>query len=341
MKKTLQIIGIIATLAILFNGCASKPKVPISYYKPTKATTVVKNDNIAYVSNGALVFNNGKKLYDEDGDIVETFTVNEKVYYLLNIQNKNLYILKDQDRKIIKTIKATSIFLFTDINKAIIAIKLAGNKSNIYDNIYEFKNEKLNLVNKNVPLGSSTIAGLSYIKTYVRGGYFRGYKIKNIIDSKEITIVPKKSSGRDYYIIGVIGEKILYTYYNVNYDAVLEIYDIKNNTYHTILDEKTRFQILRAGNQYVLKIFDNKKIFSESKMHGHFKYLKSKYDNKPAKYLSLNSLQEVQISTEFKPVLFYSGFGNLGGGYTKETYITLNGYKLHSILEKKKGRPAF
>ncbi len=351
MKKSLVTVALASVLMLGLVGCGGNtPKVPISYYKPLKDSTVVKNNNLASVENGAVILDNGNKIYDEDGDVSAVFTIDEKVFYLLKVQDKNLFVLKDKNKKIIKTLEATSIHWFTDINKVVLAVKLPGNRSNVYDNIYDFDGNKLNLINKNISLSRGYKTGFYYINVlYSKDSYrpFKGYQTVNILDGKKIIINPKykKYNFDGYYLIGAVGQKLIYVYNDVNRNKIIEVYDMSTNKKEVILDEGSEFQILKSGNQYVFKIFDNKKLDTESKMHGHYQTIKSKYDKESARYLSLNTLKEVQISNDFKPVLVYTGFGNLGGGYTRETYITLNAYRLFMIFNKdndvKRVKPIF
>lgn len=351
MKKSLVTVALASVLMLGLAGCGGNtPKVPISYHKPLKDSTLVKDNNLARVENGAVILDNGNKIYDEDGDVSAVFTIDEKIFYLLKVQDKNLYILKDKNKKIIKTLNATSISWFTDINKVILAVKLAGNRSDIYDNIYDFDGNKLSLINKNISLSRGYKTGFYYVNVlYSKDSYrpFKGYQIVSILDGKKVIIKPKhqkyKSDG--YYLLGAVGQKLIYVYNNINRDKTIEIYDMNTKAKEVILDEDSEFQILKSGNQYVLKIFDNKKLDTESQMHGHYKTIKSKYDKESARYLSLNTLKEVKISNDFKPVLVYTGFGNLGGGYTRETYLTLNAYRLFMIFQKdndvKRVKPIF
>lgn len=349
-KRILKICLSIALLMSLF-GCAGNntPQVPISYYKPIKDTKIVKDDTLAKVENGALIFKNGDKVYDEDGDIVAAFTLDNNVFYLLRILDKNLFFIKNANKKVIKKLKATNIIWFTSPNKVILAVKLPGNHSSYYDNIYSFDGKKIKLINKNILLDNGYVTGLYYVNVIYRGQYrdFKGYRIVNMLNGKIVTIKPKYKALLDkYYLLGAIGENLFYIYsanpgdffsFSLG-ENVLEVYNPNNGMQNTILDSKHKFQILKAGNQYVLKVFNNTNLTSEFKIWKSRGRINSKYDREPAKYISLNTLKEVKISNNFKPIMIRASYYNLGGSYTPETFITVSTEDLDTIFATKETR---
>lgn len=243
----------------------------------------------------------------------------------MHINKQNKYIIKDSNKSAIKTFNSNAISWFTGKDEVIIAISLPGNRSSgLFDNIYSFDGNKFNLINKNVRLRGQK-SGLYSVKSYFSDGLFR----KTIVTS----VKSGKSQELDWddTIVGIAGDNLLY----INSEStgflsskdVLKVKNLTNGNVTPLLEKggNEKLQILKSGSQVVLKVFSADKLQTESKMHGHYINLKTKYNDLPARYISLNTLTEVDgVSDAFRIVPLYGGFSNMGGGYTKETYITYN-----------------
>lgn len=355
MKKSLISVAIAGALAVGFTGCVGgQPAKPISLYKPMKEAKILSATN-SYVDNGAVVFNNGNKIYDEEGDIKASFTINGKTFYLLSIKGKDLYKVKDSNKKTLKEFNANGMSWFIEGNNVALAVSLSGNqKIGLYDNVYQFDGSNFKLINKNLDLSNgrytkngSTLykrvskSGMYYIDTwYTKGGYLKNQSITNILTGKKITQIDlEKRTNYDASIypmvVGVVGDKIYYTYQSgmLLAEYFLEVLDTKTNKVYTLVGDKLfddssvkkKMQILKSSDQIVLKIFDNPKLKVESKLFKHKTSVESKYTNESAKFISLNSLKEVSgVSNEFKIVPILSNYNNIGGEKVKETYITFS-----------------
>ena len=77
MKKITLLSSGVALATLLFTGCA-KNSTPISLYQAPKDDIVlnIKQDE---VKKGTLILQNGDKIFDNEGDIVTSFKVNNKL----------------------------------------------------------------------------------------------------------------------------------------------------------------------------------------------------------------------------------------------------------------------
>ena len=369
MKKTLLSVAVAGVLGLGFTGCAGGSSGPINLTPLAKEEITLNNSQLGLADNGAIILKDGKKLFDSEGDIVTTFDMNGKLYYVVKslVKDETQFKVKDSNKKLIDEFKANGITWFKDNNRFILATKLEKNNTySIYDNVYEFDGEKFNLINKNLDLSNKTIryknqnlnkavsiSGIYQVDSlYVYhkdlANYVEEQIVTNIATGKKLNMSELKinypKNDRTPLVIGIRNDIVYYTYQTGgvlgfgNKDYIIEAYDIKaNKTYalysQELWGEGKRIQFLQAGNEVVLKIFDNPKLGSESNLHNHTETVKTKHTNEPAKIISLNTLKEVKsLSSDFSVIPLYSGSDNLAGTYTKETLITFGGISLYYYL---------
>ena len=297
--------------------------------KLPKKDLVINTNNNVYIDNGALVFNNGEKLYDEEGDIKDLFILNNQVFYILQNLNKNIISIKDLEQNIIKTFTG-GIMWFKSNDEFIIASKLKNNASlRMYDNIYSFNGKKFKLINKNLNL-SGNKTGFFVVKSLYNKYGFKGTTVTNIKNSKQLN--------NRHLIIGASKDKILYiervSTGFLSKASILKVLDTNTDKSIPLLKEGEEYlQFYKLGNEIILKIMSGDTLSSESKMHGHYTNVKSKFTNKKGRYIHLNTLTEVDgVSKDFKLIPLYTGFSNMGGGYTRTTHITYTLQRLSSYI---------
>ena len=369
MKKTLLSVAVAGVLGLGFTGCVGGSSGPINLTPLAKEEITLNNPQLGLADNGAIILKDGKKIFDSEGDIVTTFDMNGKLYYVIKslVKDETQFKVKDSNKKLIDEFKANGITWFKDNNRFILATKLEKNNTySIYDNVYEFDGEKFNLINKNLDLSNKTIryknqnlnkavsiSGIYQVDSlYVYhkdlANYVEEQIVTNIATGKKLHMSEIKinypKNDRTPLVIGIRNDIVYYTYQTGgvlgfgNKDYIIEAYDIKaNKTYalysQELWGEGKRIQFLQAGNEVVLKIFDNPKLGSESNLHNHTETVKTKHTNEPAKIISLNTLKEVKsLSSDFSVIPLYSGSDNLAGTYTKETLITFGGISLYYYL---------
>ncbi len=163
---------------------------------------------------------------------------------------------------------------------------------------------------------------------------------KNIKTNNEADLLPK--------VIGTANDKIYYAYMKGTFsqEHFLEVLDTKTNKVSTLVTgstfgTNTKFQLLKFKNQVVIKIFDNKELKQEKivwdlrRSKPTAESFSSKYANESAKYISLNSLKEVNgVSNNFRPVILYSKYTNAGNKQSKVAFITYSISELHSAMTK-------
>ena len=372
MKKTLLSVAVAGVLGLGFTGCVGGSSGPINLTPLAKEEITLNNSQLGLADNGAIILKDGKKIFDSEGDIVTTFDMNGKLYYVVKslVKDETQFKVKDSNQKLIDEFKANGVTWFKDNNRFILATKLEKNNTySIYDNVYEFDGEKFNLINKNLDLSNKTIryknqnlnkavsiSGIYQVDSlYVYhkdlANYVEEQIVTNIATGKKLNMSELKinypKNDRTPLVIGIRNDIVYYTYQTGgvlgfgNKDYIIEAYDIKaNKTYllysQELWGEGKRIQFLQAGNEVVLKIFDNPKLGSESNLHSHTETVKTKHTNEPAKIISLNTLKEVKsLSSDFSVIPLYSGSDNLAGTYTKETLITFGGISLYYYLRDK------
>lgn len=202
------------------------------------------------------------------------------------------------------------------------------------------------MINKNVKIGSTSINDRYVIqKVYYKDGSKAGIKIIDIETMKEINYKPKDTKNKD--LIGIAGDKFYFietSGFIVNVQYALKVFDARTKETKTILTGNSDFpliQILEDNNTTILKVFTVNGIKPEGQIHGHYENMTSKYGNMPARYINLNTLEEINEPKGFNIKHLYNGFDNLGGGYTKTTYITYDLGRIYYSLSDKGYIPIF
>lgn len=348
-------LGLVGCVGSTSNG-PNKESSKIKIISPEKKDIFLTANNNPYVLNGAIVKTNGDKIYDEDGDIIEVLMFENKLYYIVNLIGKKKYLIKDSNEKILKSLDAENVFVVKDNKYSYLITKLKGNKSKIYDNVYKFEGEKIKLINKNVNV-KGHLSGNYIVKTPFKRMRSGGYIMKNqynldIRNGSTVNVFNKiKTSYKPNMLPMVIGSRGDYIYYVytsgflLGTESLIEAYNVKTKKTYTLAKDNDKIQFLTLGNDVVLKIFKND-VKSESKIHGHYTNMISKYKDEPATYIYLNTLKEINgVSDDFKPFHLHSGFDNLGGGYTRQTLITFPVFTLKSYFFNKidyaNGAPIF
>ena len=366
MKKTLLSVAVAGVLGLGFTGCAGGSSGPINLTPLAKEEITLNNPQLGLADNGAIILKDGKKLFDSEGDIVTTFDMNGKLYYVIKslVKDETQFKVKDSNKKLIDEFKANGITWFKDTNRFILATKLEKNNTySIYDNVYEFDGAKFNLINKNLDLSNKimryknenlsktvNISGIYQVDSLFTNyrdmpNYIKEQIVTNVVTGKKLSMSELKTNYPKNDItpsvLGIRNDIIYYAYKNsqgfFNNKTIIEAYDIKANKSYTIYSDFTeskKIQFLESGNEVVLKIFDNPKLNYESHMHIHTADVETKYTNEPAKIISLNTLKEVKsLSSDFSVIPLYTGFSNLAGGYTKSTYVTFTGFTVYYYLK--------
>ena len=363
MKKITLLSSGVALAALLFTGCA-KNSTPISLYQAPKDDIVlnIKQDE---VKKGTLILQNGDKIFDNEGDIVTSFKVNNKLYYIVQslIKGESHFKVKNSSKDIVEEFKANKITWFNDDNKFVLAVKLERNKTDdIYDNIYEFDGNKFNLINKNLDLTNGYFidddkltynrivsrSGMYYIEslfeqfgnlTFLSKQYVTNISTDKKIDFKKIKTNYEIGNNKPI-ILGIRNDIIIYTYSTGSLFTlslpiiIIEAYDMKMNKAYTIYsdNDSKKIQFLNSGNDVVLKIFDNTKIQSEVFYQNYVEDFKTKYMNESAKTIHLNSLREIKnISDSFKVIPLKTYFKNISGNTVNQMLITFQGSYLMNI----------
>jgi len=150
MVKKIVASALMSAVVIGLSGCGASAPVPV--YTPVQKQITLKSMQKASVSNGALVLNNGEKIFDEDGEIIRTYTLNKKVFYILRKENKT-FELKDINKNVIKDFKANKISIYDSNNEIYFAVQKTYNRLNIFDFVYKFNGKDLKIINKNIRAG--------------------------------------------------------------------------------------------------------------------------------------------------------------------------------------------
>jgi len=278
---------------LLFSGCAG---VSTGTAVQTK-TTVLKHSNKILkapdymLSNGVIVAKNGKRILDEEGDIVGVYNFPNKSIYLLKIPGKNIYKIKTFEKKVLKSFNANNIIPFSEEGKVLFAIRLEKNQTSFYDNIYMYNGKEIELVNKNINLASSYPTGLYALSTIYDSTsdfyYIKYQSLLNMLTGEKIfnKKIPTKYKAKEKpIIIGARGNQVYYTYSvsgGMYYTYFIEAYDMKTHRNYILSAGRVQPEIefLVAGNKTVLHIIDNNR------------------------YIDLDNLEEVQgVDNRFKSV---------------------------------------
>lgn len=364
MKRSLLNLALISALGIGFSGCVGG-STPVNLYQPVKEEITLNNSQSGQVYNGAIILKNGSKIYDQEGDILTSFDINNELFYILAIKDKNLYKVKNSSQKVIQEFKANGLNWFTEDNKFVLCVSLKGNQEfGLYDNVYEFNGKEFNIINKNLDLSGgayttgngSTLyknvnkSGMYYIESwFTNSNYLEKQIVTNIVTGKNVlmkTLRTNYEAGISPVVIGIRNDIIYYTYSTGLFSSnenFIEAYDLKTNKAYTLTVDSTfsaegskkKLQILKSGNQIALRIFDNPNLKTETALFKHTKNLETKYNNEPAKIISLNTLKEVKnISSDFYPVPLFSGYENIVGSNVDTTQITTTVTELYGAYLK-------
>ncbi len=346
MKKI--VLGFLSFIAILiFTGCAvdnlgtAEKSVPLKLYRMPVKNMQLKGNNIDfYVKNGSLI-KNDKKIFDENGDIVYAFKIDNKIYYVLKCNN-NLYEIKNlNSKKIVKKLVGNSVRVFTDgNNRAVIALRFNNNNSYVYDNIYLFDNKGLTLINKNLNLGSPYYRVdnmFIFFPVTQNGETTYNYGPFNVLSGKFIDpkcLYSTKWLGipvSNYNLIGVAGNNLIYSY-DGSKGILLSAINGETGKIYTLLSYKKTKNLLiffKSGKTIVLKILNNPKLKDESYLAPENLKSRTKYAKLPGKYIDLNTLEEYRsIDSSFTPITIPLYYTSVTGKRLPHAYYS---YSLDTI----------
>lgn len=279
--------ALIGTIIICFNGCGGL-SVAVPVYTPAKKQIMLNNTEKAIVDNGALILKNGDKIFDENGTIIHAYTLKGKVFYLL-LQKNQTFELKDSDKKLIKNFEADRISTYYSNNDILFAVHKQFNPLNIMDFVYQFDGKNLTIINKNLKAGGFATGIYNVSVLYSKDNDLNGYKIVNVTNNKII-----KMPSDFKHLVGAINNKIFYIDREGfgGDDSILKMYNPATQKSIALAQKEDHVQLLRVGDQVVLRIFTDKNLKGSA--------------NKFSRYISLNRLEEVSsISPDFKPIILH------------------------------------
>ncbi|MEA2016885.1 MAG: hypothetical protein U9N59_00435 [Campylobacterota bacterium] len=296
VKSYLKLGLLAATVSLLISGCAggASPSelVPKKYTVGNTKGSITLSEAECVISNGALVYK-GKKLYDEEGDVIYTEKINGNVYYF--IKKDTDLILKNLNKKIIKIFKNSYSNIITsqnDIMYIATTDRHTYKRSYRYNNLYSFNGKNVEIIGKNHPIrltikgnkitGGSVVGGyiIRWVKDHgsvaVHGkqnAHMAWTTIENMITRKVVDIKPSlvphggytgvfgNKTGYDYLILGMIGNSIVYTYeykYSDNgktiEKTILEVQNLETKRATILNDnEDEKFKFYTNGNDVVFK----------------------------------------------------------------------------------------
>jgi hypothetical protein len=353
VKSLISTLSIAAT-ALLITGCVgSEPRVEYNAYKPSKQVEI-KSENIIKVTNGRLEYK-GDSIMDENGDIAMAFNIDGDLYYFVTKESaeKATYLLKNAKGEVVKSFEGRIVHLLrSEENLPLIMVQLSkGYGAQVYDNVYKFDGKEVKLVNKNLQLYRNEFfaAGHQFITKISKDGNFRGqyFPAISVVNGKEQDITtshPGKLFGtpmpHDFNIIATAGGNVVYTYSDQNGDKVIETYNLKTAQQAVLAKPNDKLQLLQSGTKKVLRIFTDTAAKVESSIVD--KNIESAQDGMASVFIDLATLDEVKINlNDFEKLRLESGYANMGGGYTRDWYITYNTRVLHKISDKRRGKPIF
>ena len=263
--------ALIGTIIITLSGCGGR-SVAVPVYTPAKKQIMLNNREKAIVDNGALILKNGDKIFDENGAIIDAYTLEGKVFYLL-LQKNQTFELKDSDKKLIKNFEADRISTYYSNNDILFAIHKKPNPLNIMDTVYKFDGRNLTIINKNVRAGGFATGIYNVFVLYSKENDFSDYKIVNVTNNK---IVKMPSDFK--HLVGAINDKIFYIDREGfgGDNSILKMYNPTTQKSIALAQKEDHVQLLKAGDQVVLRIFTDKNLKGSA--------------NKISKYISLNRL---------------------------------------------------
>lgn len=350
MLKSVSIAGSVLLFSLVLGGCAQQPKIEYNIYTPVKKS-VINSNEIIKVNGGRLQFKD-KSIMDEDGDINMAFNIDGKLYYFTSKEGASLgtYILKDENSKEIKKFEGKLIRLLkAEDGYPLILVQKDGSKMNqMFDNVYRFDGKEVKLVNKNLQMYNNEFyaAGHQVVPKVNKEGAFSNsyFPLVSVVNGSSKTIKalhPGAFFGtpnpENLTIITSSGENIVYVYGDINGDDAIEAFSLKTGEAKTLAKGKVVCQLLYSGDKRILRILSGQNVHAESSMLG---VPVSKYDNEPSTFIDLSSLDEVSINlNDYNKLILASGFQNLGGGYTRENYVTFGLWKLRQTGDNNRGRP--
>ena len=268
MKKTLLSVAVAGVLGLGITGCVGGSSGPINLTPLAKEEITLNNPQLGLADNGAIILKDGKKIFDSEGDIVTTFDMNGKLYYVIKslVKDETQFKVKDSNKKLIDEFKANGITWFKDTNRFILATKLEKNNTySIYDNVYEFDGAKFNLINKNLDLSNKimryknenlsktvNISGIYQVDSLFTNyrdmpNYIKEQIVTNVVTGKKLSMSELKTNYPKNDItpsvLGIRNDIIYYAYKNsqgfFNNKTIIEAYDIKANKSYTIYSDFT------------------------------------------------------------------------------------------------------
>lgn len=328
MKKIKNYVIPLSLTTLLLSGCISTSEVKVPAYNFQKSNVIMKAENNILVSNGILTLQNGERIIDSEGDIVDYFLINNNLFYITNSKNQE-FIIKNKQNKIIERIIANNIKLFKDNNEVFIATK-ENLRSNVYENIYSFNGVKLQIINKNLNLSNGYINDKYFVNRYhyieLNLATF-DILITDIRNNSLVNLNAKYNPGAKVFPIGIVNDNIYYVYGTSNFISknVLEVFNTKTNTTSTLfIGNDNKFQLFKNNENVILKIFDNKDVKREVTLAKHLSNPKSQYEQIPAKCILLNTLKEIDGISNYQLYPILSTYKNAGGADVPETIITFD-----------------
>lgn len=347
MKNGLIKSTLIATAAaIIMSGCASSssnntsPTVKI--YQAPKSNIVLKTSSQFYLDNGSVIFKNGEKLFDQDGDILKGFYVNNQFFYTVLNENTKNWKIKNKQKKVIKEFTDSLIHVFSKSpTEAIIYESLPGNTTfSKYDNVYSFNGNSLNQIDKNVQLerGYYTKGEYTIKKIFTRNSKKTPdrYEVYNRYTKEKLNL-PTFYAASVYkmHVVGIAGDFLYYTNEEGLLDRTHTLHAVNLKTGKDIVllngtlmssENNKKLEFLKFKNDIVLKIYNSST--KELKTNKQNTYIAEKI-------IHLNTLNEIKgISPDFETIAIPAGFTNMGGGYTGYSLQVINSYNLYEFPKK-------
>lgn len=314
-------------------------------------------EKTSYVKGGSLFLKDGKKYMDETGDIVRSYDVGGKTFYILKKQGENAdFILREYGGKYTKSFGASAIRYY---DQGYVATKSSTNTTNFYDNIWKITANGAELVGKNLPLvgftngiydvnavvfpsfdGSpSSMKGYhildvttgsvvhSDIENYdIKRGVTASFikpsdvEIKGIVTAnikKPFLLKPK------YRIIGASGANLILFYEDENGDWSIAYSNPKAKVGKIVINEKQypgALQFIKKNGKEYLRLF-NEKVYPE-KIFNEANIITvsdTKTGNKASRYIDLETMKEVEIQdvSDFEVVVMDVKNKTFSGGVNK------------------------
>lgn len=335
IKNISKAILLATTASILLNGCNSTSNVEIPKYEFPKNNVTMKFEGNIILDNGMLILQNGERIIDSAGNIQDYFTINDNLYYIVNSNNQE-FIIKNKQNKVIEKFVANEIKVFKDGNEIFIATK-TNIRAYVYENIFSFDGNKLAIINKNLDLSNGQINDRYFIKR----NYYIQYNLRtfNIVitdikNNSNVNLIAKYNPGARVYPIGIVNDNIYYVYGTSGFmsKTVFEVFNTKTNVSSTLfIGNDDKFQLYKNNDNIVLKIFNNKDVQKEEKLGQYVNNPISKYEQTPAKFVLLNTLQEIDGISNYKLIPIFTTYKNVGKEDVPLTIITFELRDLYQL----------